>query len=136
MAWYIIRVWLTTGTISAILMSFIDSLISFNSLSNILNSALLILFVIAVGLLFSAPTVILQSFSLHYFLKTNKTIFACRLYLSVIALAGIYISFNIYDEGFFASLRAFTWPLTYAIVMLTSIWFYKLVPAYQKTNNE
>lgn len=123
---YIVRVWLTTIVLSAVLVCLIDGLASFTEWNQAQTSVIMILLAISVGFVFSLPTVFLLTMLLQYFSNTNTPIRYTRLFLSAFAIVGVSVSFKILDERFFSSVKDSVWPLIYATMMAGSIWFYRI----------
>lgn len=116
---YICRFWLTTVVLSPILVWLIASITTMD-LSNYIQMCFLS---IIFGFFFSIPTIIIQALLLFILKKKSKNHVLIKVILSILAVAGIFISFHILDAKFIKYLG----PSIYSAVMVSSIWYYTIV---------
>lgn len=115
--WYFIKVWATTILLTPFVLLVSGSLVRWE----IPNPDFFgISFMTVVGLIASIPTFVIIGIVLIY---RNLITYSIRLVLSVITVSGIFLTW--YFLGGF-DINDFTTPLFYAVVMLSSVWFYRL----------
>lgn len=116
---YISRFSLTTIVLSPILLWLITSIMTMDLSYYIQMCSLSII----LGCFFAIPTIIIEALLLFVLKKKGKSHSLIKVILSIVAVAGVFISFHILDAKFIKYLG----PSIYSVVMVCSIWYFDIV---------
>ena len=133
--YYSLKVWLTSVVLSPMLFLLIDSFTK-HSQTNLEGGIGFILFSILYGLIISLLSWLLLWLSCYYLLRLSITQLTFKLILSFISSVLTALPFLLLfsrDDGF---PDAFTiiWTLSYSIVIIGGVWFYRVKPDLINSN--
>ncbi len=120
------RVWATTTVLSPLIFVSVDSILSHEF------TGVLLWFMLIFGLFFSLPALLilyLGTAGLNYFMATN---ILKRTILSLLSMAYILISFELFLHGLSHRTNDIYMVVPYCIVCVASIWIYRFEGPAQK----
>jgi hypothetical protein len=124
---YLLKLWLTTLLVSPFV---VCCLLALNGDKEWLNSGtaiLLLSLMVLTGLTLSIPAMTVLFILKAYLQKKDTSTLKLKTFISLYAIAAIYITFVIADYTFVFSLRNnLWWPVVYCITALFSIYYFKI----------
>ena len=118
------KVWLATITVSP-MVYFLLSPANFQDFSHLMGAVIMIIIINVLGFILSIPTLIVFSLVKAYMEKRMQRPITIKLALSIVAVIGIWISSYFITEDLFSE-DSFTIFISYASIMIPSIWYFKL----------
>lgn len=124
---YSIKVWLFTVTVSPLLLFLILGLIINSAKWNeILDSWMMIGFMMLYGLVLSIPSMLLF-WLIQRQVKNNLNENKTKLILSVYSFFSVWITFYIFDKGFVErGFQQIFWVVIYSLTIVIGVWIFKL----------
>lgn len=124
---YSIKVWLFTVIVSPLLLFLILGLIINSAKWNsILDSYMMIGFMMLYGLVLSIPSMLLF-WLIQRQLKNNLNENKTKLILSVYSFFSVWITFYIFDKGFVErGFQQIFWIVIYSLTIVIGVWIFKL----------
>lgn len=124
---YSIKVWLFTVIVSPLLLFLILGLIINSAKWNsILDSWMMIGFMMLYGLVLSIPSMLLF-WLIQRQLKNNLNENKTKLILSVYSFFSVWITFYIFDRGFVErGFQQIFWVVIYSLTIFIGVWIFKL----------
>lgn len=124
---YSIKVWLFTVIVSPLLLFLILGLIINSAKWNsILDSWMMIGFMMLYGLVLSIPSMLLF-WLIQRQLKNNLNENKTKLILSVYSFFSVWITFYIFDRGFVErGFQQIFWVVIYSLTIVIGVWIFKL----------
>lgn len=124
---YSIKVWLFTVIVSPLLLFLILGLIINSAKWNeILDSYMMIGFMMLYGLVLSIPSMLLF-WLIQRQLKNNLNENKTKLILSVYSFFSVWITFYIFDKGFVErGFQQIFWVVIYSLTIVIGVWIFKL----------
>ena len=124
---YSIKVWLFTVIVSPLLLFLILGLIINSAKWNsILDSWMMIGFMMLYGLVLSIPSMLLF-WLIQRQLKNNLNENKTKLILSVYSFFSVWITFYIFDKGFVErGFQQIFWVVIYSLTIVIGVWIFKL----------
>jgi hypothetical protein len=124
---YSIKVWLFTVIVSPLLLFLILGLIINSAKWNsILDSYMMIGFMMLFGLVLSIPSMLLF-WLIQRQLKNNLNENKTKLTLSVYSFFSVWITFYIFDKGFVErGFQQIFWVVIYSLIIVIGVWIFKL----------
>lgn len=124
---YSIKVWLFTVIVSPLLLFLILGLIINSAKWNeILDSYIIIGFMMLYGLVLSIPSMLLF-WLIQRQLKNNLNENKTKLILSVYSFFSVWITFYIFDKGFVErGFQQIFWIVIYSLTIVIGVWIFKL----------
>lgn len=124
---YSIKVWLFTVIVSPLLLFLILGLIINSAKWNsILDSWMMIGFMMMYGLVLSIPSMFLF-WLIQRQLKNNLNENKTKLILSVYSFFSVWITFYIFDRGFVErGFQQIFWVVIYSLTIVIGVWIFKL----------
>ncbi len=124
---YSIKVWLFTVIVSPLLLFLILGLIiNAAKWNSILDSWMMIGFMMLYGLVLSIPSMLLF-WLIQRQLKNNLNENKTKLILSVYSFFSVWITFYIFDRGFVErGLQQIFWVVIYSLTIVIGVWIFKL----------
>lgn len=124
---YSIKVWLFTFIVSPLLLFLILGLIINSAKWNeILDSYMMIGFMMLYGLVLSIPSMLLF-WLIQRQLKNNLNENKTKLILSVYSFFSVWITFYIFDKGFVErGFQQIFWVVIYSLTIVIGVWIFKL----------
>lgn len=124
---YLLKIWATTIFISPWIYAIVFGVFKGRPLSYFPYVA----FMVPVSIVFSLPTLLLQLVIAVQFLKVEKEHKIMKELLSLVAIIGISVPFYLVIR----TEEELVWSsIVYILVMVTSIWYFKITPDNRKRN--
>ncbi|MGF7039102.1 hypothetical protein M2273_002354 [Mucilaginibacter lappiensis] len=125
---YCLKVWLTSVVVSPILYILIEVIINSGYFESIPSEIAFILFSILYGLILSIPSCLLLLGSLYVLNRMNLSISTSKIWLSITGIILTLIPFVIMYHSYDIERRPaiIPWAISYCLVIVAEIWFYKL----------
>lgn len=121
---YILKIWLFTTIASPILFwAILLPIIKSEKVANIPLVFPILFATIIFGLILSLPTVLLIWVSNYILISKKIGVSKIKMMFSILTIIGIITTFLIIDESVFYNFRASLLPLSYLVVVNSSIWF-------------
>ena len=122
---YLPKVLLTTIFVTPFLLWTLYIIISQNDVMLIDITSLIVATVIGASV-FSLPTFIIIWILYEWMKKKLLKDRTKRLVLSAVAIIGVLLTFSAIDTSMFKNLRSIIFPLSYCLIIFSSLWFYKI----------